>query len=71
MLRSQFTFLRGSAGLIAYGLATTPTTQIKVQCCGDCHLMNFGLFATPERNLIFDLNDFNETLPAPWEGCRL
>ena len=67
MLRSPFTFYRGSAGLMAYDLATTPTTKIKVQCCGDCHLMNFGLFATPERNLIFDLNDFDETLPAPWE----
>ena len=67
MLRSPFTFLRGSAGLMAYDLATTPTTQINVQCCGDCHLMNFGLFATPERNLIFDINDFDETLPAPWE----
>jgi len=67
MLRSPFTFLRGSAGLMAYDLATTPNTQINVQCCGDCHLMNFGMFATPERNLIFDINDFDETLPAPWE----
>lgn len=67
MLRSPFTFLRGSAGLMAYDLAATPATKIKVQCCGDCHLMNFGMFATPERNLIFDLNDFDETLPAPWE----
>lgn len=67
MLRSPFTFLRGSAGLMAYDLATTPTTQIQVQACGDCHLMNFGLFATPERNLVFDINDFDETLPAPWE----
>jgi len=67
MLRSPFTFLRGSAGLMAYDLATTPTTKIKVQCCGDCHLMNFGMFATPERNLIFDINDFDETLSAPWE----
>jgi uncharacterized protein (DUF2252 family) len=67
MLPSAFTFLRGSAGLMAYDLATTPTTGIRVQACGDCHLLNFGLFATPERNLIFDLNDFDETLPAPWE----
>ncbi|MCY1395218.1 hypothetical protein D3C76_429430 [compost metagenome] len=67
MLRSPFTFLRGSAGLMAHDLATTPTTGIEVQACGDCHLMNFGLFATPERNLIFDINDFDETLPAPWE----
>jgi uncharacterized protein (DUF2252 family) len=67
MLRSPFTFLRGSAGLMAYDLATTPTSGIEVQACGDCHLLNFGLFATPERNLIFDINDFDETLPAPWE----
>lgn len=67
MLRSPFTFLRGSAGLMAADLATTPTTDLRVQACGDCHLLNFGLFATPERNLIFDLNDFDETLPAPWE----
>ncbi|POA17834.1 DUF2252 domain-containing protein [Pseudomonas sp. FW300-N1A1] len=67
MLRSPFTFLRGSAGLMAHDLATTPLTGIRVQACGDCHLLNFGLFATPERNLIFDINDFDETLPAPWE----
>lgn len=67
MLRSPFTFLRGSAGLMAYDLASTPATGPRVQACGDCHLLNFGLFATPERNLIFDLNDFDETLPAPWE----
>ena len=67
MLRSPFTFLRGSAGLMAHDLATTPATGIRVQACGDCHLLNFGLFATPERHLIFDINDFDETLPAPWE----
>jgi uncharacterized protein (DUF2252 family) len=67
MLPSPFTFLRGSAGLMAADLATTPTTGLRVQACGDCHLLNFGLFATPERNLIFDINDFDETLPAPWE----
>ena len=67
MLRSPFTFLRGSAGLMAYDLSTTPNTGLRVQACGDCHLLNFGLFATPERNLVFDLNDFDETLPAPWE----
>lgn len=67
MLASPFTFLRGSAGLMAYDLATTPNTGLQVQACGDCHLLNFGLFATPERNLVFDLNDFDETLPAPWE----
>jgi uncharacterized protein (DUF2252 family) len=67
MLRSPFTFLRGSAGLMAHDLATTPSTGLQVQACGDCHLANFGLFATPERNLVFDINDFDETLPAPWE----
>ena len=68
MLQSPFTFLRGSAALMAYDLATaTPSTGIRVQACGDCHLMNFGMFATPERNLVFDMNDFDETLPAPWE----
>jgi uncharacterized protein (DUF2252 family) len=67
MLRSPFTFLRGAAGLMASDLVTTPSTGLRVQACGDCHLLNFGLFATPERNLIFDINDFDETLPAPWE----
>ncbi len=67
MLSSPFAFLRGSAALMAYDLAQTPTSGIRLQACGDCHLANFGLFATPERNLVFDLNDFDETLPAPWE----
>ena len=67
MLRTPFTFYRGSAGLMASDLATTPTTNLRVQACGDCHLLNFGAFATPERNLVFDINDFDETLPAPWE----
>ena len=67
MLRTPFTFLRGSAALMAYDLSTTPTTGLRVQACGDCHLLNFGMFATPERNLVFDINDFDETLPAPWE----
>ena len=52
---------------MAYDLAHTPVTGIQVQACGDCHLLNFGLFATPERNVIFDINDFDETLQAPWE----
>jgi uncharacterized protein (DUF2252 family) len=52
---------------MAFDLATTPASGIRVQACGDCHLANFGLFATPERNLVFDINDFDETLPAPWE----
>jgi uncharacterized protein (DUF2252 family) len=67
MLVSPFAFLRGSAAVMAADLATTPASGIRVQVCGDCHLSNFGLFATPERNLVFDINDFDETLPAPWE----
>jgi uncharacterized protein (DUF2252 family) len=67
MLTDPFAFLRGSAALMAYDLAPTPVSGARVQACGDCHLANFGLFATPERNLVFDLNDFDETLPAPWE----
>ncbi|MBF2074826.1 MAG: DUF2252 domain-containing protein [Synechococcales cyanobacterium C42_A2020_086] len=67
MMQSPFTLLRGSAVIMAADLATTPTTGIRVQACGDCHLLNFGGFATPERNLIFDVNDFDETLVAPWE----
>ena len=68
MLADPFAFLRGSAALMAYDLSRTPVSGIHVQACGDCHLVsNFGLFATPERNLVFDLNDFDETLPAPWE----
>ena len=67
MRASPFAFLRGSPGVMAHDLATTPATGITVQACGDAHLLNFGLFATPERNLVFGLNDFDETLPAPWE----
>jgi uncharacterized protein (DUF2252 family) len=67
MIRSPFTFLRGSAPLMAYDLASMPNIGIQVQACGDCHILNFGLFATPERNLVFDINDFDETHPAPWE----
>jgi uncharacterized protein (DUF2252 family) len=67
MLQSSFTFYRGSAGVMAADLAGTPATGIHVQACGDAHLMNFGGFATPERRLIFDVNDLDETLPAPWE----
>ena len=67
MLQTPFTFYRGSANVMAADLAITPTTDIRVQACGDCHLLNFGGFATPERNIVFDINDFDETLPAPWE----
>jgi uncharacterized protein (DUF2252 family) len=67
MLQSPFAFFRGSAAVMASDLATTPVTGLRVQACGDCHLMNFGGFATPEENILFDINDFDETLPAPWE----
>ncbi len=67
MLTSPFAFLRGSASIMAADLSETPKTGIKVQACGDCHLSNFGGYGTPERNLVFDVNDFDETLPAPWE----
>lgn len=67
MASSPFAFYRGGAALMAADLATTPKTGIIVQACGDAHLMNFGGFATPERNVIFDINDLDETLPAPWE----
>jgi uncharacterized protein (DUF2252 family) len=67
MAVSPFTFLRGSAAVMARDLASRPSTGIRVQCCGDCHLMNFGAYATPERNLVFDVNDFDETLEAPFE----
>jgi len=67
MLQSPFFFYRGAAGVMAADLAQMPNTDLRVQACGDCHLMNFGGFATPERNVIFDINDFDETLPAPWE----
>lgn len=67
MLRSPFAFLRGAAAVMASDLASTPVTGVRVQACGDCHLMNFGAFASPERTLLFDINDFDETLPAPWE----
>jgi uncharacterized protein (DUF2252 family) len=67
MLVSPFTFFRGAAAVMAADLATTPTSGIRVQACGDAHLSNFGLFASPERKLVFDVNDFDETLPGPWE----
>ena len=67
MSASPFAFYRGAAALMAADLAHTPTTGVRVQACGDAHLMNFGGFATPERHVIFDINDLDETLPAPWE----
>lgn len=67
MATSPFAFLRGAASVMAQDLATTPTTGLTVQLCGDAHLSNFGVFATPERALVFDANDFDETLRGPWE----
>ena len=67
MLASPFTFYRGAAAIMAADLAPTPVSGITVQLCGDAHLSNFGVFGTPERRLIFDINDFDETLPGPWE----
>ncbi|WIG62056.1 MAG: hypothetical protein OJF49_004805 [Ktedonobacterales bacterium] len=64
---SPFTFFRGSAIVMAHDLARTPITGIRTQLCGDCHLSNFGAYASPERTLMFDINDFDETLPGPWE----
>lgn len=67
MLASPFAFLRGGAAIMAADLAASKTTGITVQACGDTHVANFGVFASAERNLIFGINDFDETLPAPWE----
>lgn len=67
MLQSPFTFYRGAALNMAADLATTPVNGLRVQVCGDCHLSNFGAFATPERRIIADINDLDETLPGPWE----
>ena len=67
MSRSAFAWMRGSAALMASDLSATPVTGLRVQACGDCHLGNFGAFASPERRVLFDLTDFDETLPGPWE----
>src|SRR5579862_3034359 len=67
MLVSPFTFYRGAAYLMAADLARSPRTGLDVQLCGDAHLSNFGAFAAPDRRLVFDLNDFDETLPGPFE----
>jgi len=67
MLRTPFTFYRGAALNMAADLARTPASGLRVQACGDAHLLNFGAFATPERRVAFDINDLDETLPAPWE----
>jgi uncharacterized protein (DUF2252 family) len=67
MLVSAFTYYRGAALPMAADLASTPTSGLWVQLCGDAHLSNFGAFASPERRLVFDVNDFDETLPGPFE----
>ena len=67
MLVSPFTFYRGAALIMAADLASTPSSGLRAQLCGDAHLSNFGVFASPDRRLVFDLNDFDETLPGPWE----
>ena len=67
MLVSPFTFYRGAAAIMAMDLAKTPVSGLRVQACGDAHLSNFGLFAAPDRSLVMDVNDFDETLPGPWE----
>jgi len=67
MLASPFTFYRGAAAIMASDLAGSPDSAIQVQICGDAHLSNFGVYASPERSLVFDVNDFDETLPGPWE----
>jgi uncharacterized protein (DUF2252 family) len=67
IMASPFAFMRGSAIVMAQDLASTPKTSIQAQLCGDAHLSNFGAYASPERALLFDLNDFDETLPGPWE----
>ncbi len=67
MLTSPFAFYRGGALIMAADLSRTPTSGLRVQLCGDAHLSNFGVFGSPERNLIFDINDFDETAPGPWE----
>src|SRR4029077_15954213 len=67
MAESPFAYYRGTPAVMAFDLAATPRTDIIVQASGDAHLSNFGLFASPERALVFDANDFDETLPGPWE----
>src|SRR5262249_48097663 len=67
MAVSPFTFYRGAAAVMAADLAGTPASGLRVQMCGDAHLSNFGVSASPDRRLVFDLNDFDETLPGPWE----
>ena len=67
MIASPFAYFRGAAAPMAWDLGHTPASGIRVQACGDAHLLNFGMFAAPDRRLVFDVNDFDETLPAPFE----
>jgi len=67
MSQSAFAYMRGAPAMMASDLAATPVSGIRVQACGDCHLGNFGAFASPERRILFDITDFDETLPGPWE----
>src|SRR5206468_918657 len=67
MLASAFAFYRGGALIMAADLAQMPSSGLRVQSCGDAHLSNFGVFGSPERTLVFDINDFDETAPGPWE----
>jgi uncharacterized protein (DUF2252 family) len=73
MLASPFSFFRGAAAIMAMDLAETPQSGLRVQLCGDAHLSNFGVFAAPDRRLVWDVNDFDETLPGPreWDVKRL
>ena len=70
MMASPFAFFRGGARVMAADLSTTPVTGLTVQACGDAHLANFGLFASPERKLVFDVNDFEKTLEGPWANKK-
>src|SRR5579864_5568572 len=67
MLTSPFAYYRGAAAPMAWDLGHMATPDLRAQCCGDAHLLNFGMFAAPDRRLVFDVNDFDETLPAPFE----
>ena len=67
MAVSPFAYYRGAAAVMAFDLSSTPITGLNVQLCGDAHIANFGIFASPERNLVFDINDFDETIRGPWE----
>jgi uncharacterized protein (DUF2252 family) len=67
MMANPFAFYRGAAAIMAHDLSFTPATGLDLQVCGDCHLLNFGGFGTPERRIIFDINDFDETAIGAWE----